>query len=296
MMDKFLKQLEMIATDRKRGAAQLFIEAVKTLVGWSKERGESHPEEFISILKATANTQPSMAPMLNLVNSALLGWEEEGIKGMTRRLEAPLESSELRKKQLVQYSYPILAEAKRVITLSFSSTVLEALKGVIKRKRPRVVVSQGTPLMGGTRMARILHDLGAEVYLCVDALLPSLLKKGDAVIVGADAITLEGLVNRCGSYPLALTALDREIPFYSLTGMEKFLPQGLLPYYRIEDRDPSEVLPNAPFPIIHRYFDETPLRLLTGLVTENGILAPPKVEEILRGLPVSKRIKEVLGG
>jgi len=290
-MEKFLQKLEDIASDRKHGAAQLFLKAANVLLEWAEEDGSN--ERFVTILKAVAQTQPGMAPMLNLVNYTLLAWEKGGIKEVKKTLAEVLHKDENKRKAISEQSLPLILQAERVVTLSFSSSVFDAIKLSLKSKKTKVLVSQGIPLMGGVRIAKMLYDLGAEVYLCTDALLPSLLQEGDIVLVGADAVTPFGLINRCGSYPLALTARDRAVSFYSVTSTEKFLPKELLKYYTIEEKNPDEVLPNVPFFIINRYFDETPLELVTGFVTEKGILSAEKVKELLSQLPVSSLVSKI---
>ena len=58
----------------------------------------------------------------------------------------------------------------------------------------------------------------------------------------------------------------------------------------MEEKEPSEVVEPGKLPpevrIKNPYFDITPLELVTGIVTENGLLHQGKLQFILRGTPV----------
>jgi len=121
-----------------------------------------------------------------------------------------------------------------------------------------------------------------ETRLVVDALAPSMRTDVEVVLVGADSLSIEGLVNKIGTYPLALAARAHEVPFYLLCGTEKFLPAD---YTLPEEspKDPQEVWPDHPkgVQVMNRYFDLTPLEYLSGIATEEGMLSPTEVREII---------------
>jgi len=104
----------------------------------------------------------------------------------------------------------------------------------------------------------------------------------DVLLVGADSLSTEGLVNKIGTYPLALAARAHQVPFYALCGTEKLLPLG----YTLPEqstKEPKEVWPDHPrrVEVINRYFDLTPWEYLTGIVTEEGVLGPTEVRAII---------------
>ncbi len=292
-MERYLVRIREIAADRRHGARELYRWAAENLLMWMQERGSSHPEELIPLLAETAKAQPSMAPLLNLVNRVLLAWGESPKKAQTL-LRDTLGSKSSFIARLVDEGLKVL-KGKRIVTLSRSSTLLEVIKALLDQgEKPEILISEGRPLMGSVTTARLFYEMGAKVTLCTDGLIFSLLREGDVVSVGADAITPSYLVNRCGTYPLALVAQDRGIPFYTFTDTNKLLPAGLAPLFKIEDHDPAEVLKNAPFDVINYYFDKTPLRYLTGAVTEKGLLTPDRLHNLIETFPVSSAIKEVI--
>ena len=106
------------------------------------------------------------------------------------------------------------------------------------------------------------------------------------VIFGADRVAVNGdVANKIGSYMLALAAYDNGIPAYSafpISTVDFDLECGeLIP---IEERDEMEVLaltlmgkPVAPEGASARNFafDVTPYRLISGWITEKGVIYPP---------------------
>ncbi|MGB9697525.1 MAG: S-methyl-5-thioribose-1-phosphate isomerase [Ignavibacteria bacterium] len=112
----------------------------------------------------------------------------------------------------------------------------------------------------------------------------------DIVIVGADRVSINGDVcNKVGTYKTALAAKDNNIPFFvalptSSIDMNITNPYSQIP---IEIRSPREVkyiyglykkqivevlITPAKSPAVNYAFDITPSRLITGWITEKGII------------------------
>jgi translation initiation factor 2B subunit (eIF-2B alpha/beta/delta family) len=78
-----------------------------------------------------------------------------------------------------------------------------------------------------------------------------------------------------------------------LAGREKFLPAPLSRALRIEKKNPKEItqetIPNVV--VENRYFDFTPLDLITGVVTQAGVIAGDEVRRLLQGMGISKGLE-----
>jgi methylthioribose-1-phosphate isomerase len=115
--------------------------------------------------------------------------------------------------------------------------------------------------------------------------------KVDLVILGADRIAKNGdFANKIGTYSLAVLAHYHGVPFYTVAPITTFdfnINTGKeIP---IEERDKNEVLGfreanSAPYgsDAYNPSFDVTPHKLLTGIITEYGIIYPPFKENIDR--------------
>jgi methylthioribose-1-phosphate isomerase len=156
-------------------------------------------------------------------------------------------------------------------------------------KRIHVLVDETRPRLQGARLtAWELEQYGIPYEIISDNMAGYFLKSGGAqkVLFGADRVAANGdVANKIGTYMLALAAHDNHVPVYAVvptSTIDLSLAHGdLIP---IEERDPGEVLdiqfhgePVAPKNARARNpaFDVTPNRLLTGIVTENGVVLPP---------------------
>ena len=156
-------------------------------------------------------------------------------------------------------------------------------------KRVHVLVDETRPRLQGARLtAWELEQYGIPYEIISDNTAGYFLKSGKVqkCFVGSDRTTANGdVANKIGTYMLALAAHDNGVPFYPVvptSTIDLSLAHGdLIP---IEERDPEEVLglefhgervapKNAKARNIA--FDVTPNRLVTGIVTENGVAYPP---------------------
>ncbi len=161
-------------------------------------------------------------------------------------------------------------------------------------KHVHVLVDETRPRLQGARLtAWELQQYGIPYEIISDNMAGYFLRTGQAqkVLFGADRIAANGdVANKIGTYMLALAAHDNDIPVYSVaptSTIDLTLMDGsLIP---IEERDQDEVLgiqfngervvPQAA-KARNPAFDVTPNRLITGIVTENGIVRPPFNENL----------------
>lgn len=166
--------------------------------------------------------------------------------------------------------------------------------GVIRKahelgKSINVLVDETRPRLQGSRLtAWELEQYGVPYDIISDNAAGYFLSRGqaDRVFVGADRVSANGdTANKIGTYMLALAAKDNDVPFYVVaptSTIDMSLEHGsLIP---IEERGGEEVLniqrdgmPLSPETATARNpaFDITPNRLITGIVTEFGVIEPP---------------------
>lgn len=156
-------------------------------------------------------------------------------------------------------------------------------------KRIHVLVDETRPRLQGARLtAWELEQYGIPYEIISDNMSGYFLKAGKVqkCFVGSDRTAANGdVANKIGTYMLALAAFDNGVPFYPVvptSTIDLSLAHGdLIP---IEERNPEEVLglefegqrvapQNAKARNIA--FDVTPHRLVTAIVTENGVVYPP---------------------
>ena len=154
--------------------------------------------------------------------------------------------------------------------------LLEAKK---QGKRFDVIVTETEPRRQGELTARDLLKAGIKVTYCVDSAIGYVMKSADRVLVGCDAILADGsIVNKIGTFPIAIVAQRFGVPFYVAGETLKFDTQTIagIPE-KIEQRDPKEVIDPKKIrgaKIINPAFDVTPADYVHSLITEKGIMKP----------------------
>lgn len=153
-------------------------------------------------------------------------------------------------------------------------------------KNLKVIATETRPVMQGSRLTafELMHD-DFDVRLISDTAVGYVManKMVDKVIVGADRILSTGHVyNKIGTYQIAIMAHIHKIPFYVAAPVSTFDLKSSISEITIEDRSPEEItkIKNifiAPKGIntINPAFDITPPNLITGIITELGLLEPP---------------------
>ena len=149
-------------------------------------------------------------------------------------------------------------------------------------------------LQGAALSAWELGCLGVPCTVIVDGASGLLMRRGevDAVMVGCDRVAANGdVANKIGTYNLALVAKAHGVPFYVCapgSSIDLATPDG--DAITIEERDAQEITHVHGLSVAapgaqawNPAFDITPAHLVTGLITECGVLRPP-YRESLRGL------------
>jgi methylthioribose-1-phosphate isomerase len=158
-------------------------------------------------------------------------------------------------------------------------------------KNIKVIATETRPVQQGSRLTafELKHD-GIDVSLIPDTAVGYTMANGlvNGVIVGADRILRTGHVfNKIGTYQVASMAKQHNIPFYVAAPLSTFDLITDLDDVIIEQRKPSEVTgigdkKTAPdgIDVINPAFDITPPELISGIITENGVIKSPYEESI----------------
>jgi translation initiation factor 2B subunit (eIF-2B alpha/beta/delta family) len=171
-----------------------------------------------------------------------------------------------------------------IATLSHSRAVIDAFLELQRLGlSPRAIVAEGRPRFEGRNTAAELAAAGIPVWLVTDAALPLLLSHAATVWLGADAVTDRGVINKIGSFAIALAAREHSVPVYALAGQRKFLP-ATTAALRIDEMPPAEIWDAPPAGVEARnvYFELVPLELLRGIAIEDAVLGATEAAQLAR--------------
>jgi methylthioribose-1-phosphate isomerase len=161
-------------------------------------------------------------------------------------------------------------------------------------KKISVIADETRPFLQGSRLtAWEMVQENIPVTLITDNMAGYMMSKGeiDAVVVGTDRVAANGdVANKIGTYMVAVLARRHNIPFYvacPLSTIDRTIASGSdIP---IEERNPAEVLgfrdcqwAAQGVQVRNPAFDVTPAELVTGLITEKGVVLAPDKEKIER--------------
>jgi methylthioribose-1-phosphate isomerase len=172
-------------------------------------------------------------------------------------------------------------------------TALGVIRSAVESgKNISVIADETRPFLQGARLtAWEMVQEGIPVTLISDNMSGHLMSHGevDAIVVGTDRVAGNGdVANKIGTYMVAVLAKRHNIPFYvacPLSTIDRSISSGAdIP---IEERPNSEVtgyqdMQWAAKGVLVRNpaFDVTPAELVTGLITEKGVVLSPTKEKI----------------
>jgi methylthioribose-1-phosphate isomerase len=213
-------------------------------------------------------------------------WVTEQARGFARQIVAARLARAKR-------TAAILPNPARVLTHCNVSGELVAVAQLCSAmgKEFSVIATETRPYLQGSRLtAWELAQAGIPVSLIPDCAIAQVMEreKINAVIVGSDRCAQNGdIINKVGTYPLALMAQDYGIPFYVLVQDPGELIRG--EDVEIEERSPDELLvfqgepllPEGRDRLAGRYpaFDITPSALITHLIGFDDVFTPESFRE-----------------
>ena len=265
-MEGLERRIARIAADRQSGASELLAEAAAILAEALSTGGLLRP-----LATALIAAQPSMAPMRNAVRAALLAATPADFDRYIQRAQrAPA--------ALVRHAVALLGsespDTLRLVTISFSATVLRVLESLAQRQQIQVSCADGQPGLEGRRLAERLASAGIAVTHYTDAALGHAIAGATAVLVGADAVTPDWFLNKSGTRMLAAVAGSEGVPVYVAATLDKFVSRDVAGRLDIREEPPEEVWPAPPARVRVRNpcFEATSLDLVSAVISEAGVL------------------------
>ncbi|AFK19718.1 NUDIX domain-containing protein [Haloferax mediterranei ATCC 33500] len=266
--------VETVRDDETHGSAWISIRALEVLRDTAVE-AESR-DDLVSLARELRDARPSMTAVGNRVNRVMAD-ADRSPEGIRRRTEAEIDSAVVADETAAAEAAQLLRKRDfdRVATLSRSGTVVAALKDA----QPSVVVAESRPGLEGVTVVETLARAGIETTLTTDAALPNLVASGevDCVLVGADSVLASGaVVNKVGSYPVALAADRGGVPFFTVCARDKIRSDDEF----VGEDDGSLYDGEESVKTENPLFEVVPEEFVAGVVTEDGVLDAEGVSKV----------------
>ncbi|MCJ7722270.1 S-methyl-5-thioribose-1-phosphate isomerase [Candidatus Bathyarchaeota archaeon] len=164
-------------------------------------------------------------------------------------------------------------------------TALGVVRAAIEEgKNVKVIACETRPRLQGARLTcyELMRD-NIPVTLISDTMVGYVMSRGmvDKVVVGADRIVRDAVLNKIGTYNVAVLAFEHGIPFFVAAPMSTMDQSRTSEDTIIEERSSQEVtnvgserIAPEGVKVLNPAFDITPLEYVDAVITEQGILVP----------------------
>jgi methylthioribose-1-phosphate isomerase len=171
--------------------------------------------------------------------------------------------------------------AGALATVEFG-TALGVIRAAWKQgKKIKVIATETRPLLQGARLtAYELKRDGIPVTLITDSMIGYVMHKRlvDKVVVGADRIVQDAVINKIGTFTVAVLAHEHGVPFYVAAPKSTFDLSRTSADVVIEERKPEEVthyggqqVAAEGISVLNPAFDITPLKYVSAIIHEEGV-------------------------
>ena len=252
-------------------------------------------------LAAARPTAVNLAWALDRMERGVTSQPESGVPGLKELLKA--EAKAIRDediqvcRRIGEYGLTLIGDgwgilthcnAGQLATTRYGTALAPIHLGRERGMHFKVFADETRPLLQGARLSacELVAD-GVDTTLICDNMASSVMKRGwvQAVFVGCDRVAANGdTANKIGTSGVAILARHYGIPVYTLgpsSTIDMSCPDG--EHIEIELRDPNEIKEKfyaEPMALkevkcYNPAFDVTDHELLSGIVTEKGIVRPP---------------------
>lgn len=270
-LEKTVKDIKSLKIQGARSIAIAGLKAIKEVVEKDGFKGE-----FKKACKLLASSRPTAVALFNAIEKIKKKKDLETIDNLIYYFENVCSV-------ISPFGIKLIKNNSTILTHCHSTVVVEMLKYAWEKgKRFEVITTETRPLYQGVKTAKELSEARIPVIFIVDSAPGFFINSIDMMIFGCDAIRKEGIVNKVGTYPLAVLAKEKKIPVYFVGETMKYDKRKEI---EIEERDPEEIIEKRKLKkceIKNPAFDITSLKFASGIITERGIFKPRQIARMLK--------------
>jgi len=299
-MDTIDNRIEQTINDREHGSRWLVkaaIEILRDLAQMQELSEDERMERLLVSARKIAQARPAMAALSSAM-SQVLNVNGGGLQDVVSKAQQMLDTYASATAHITEHARALIQG--HILTCSISGTVLDVLLA-LREQIEHVTVLEGRPRYEGRETTRILSQHNMAVTVITDAQADIFLPQCQSVVVGADTVLINGdVLNKAGTALLAWAAYGRHIPLYVLCETLKISHHRWVEhdparqsanFSLLEEKEAHEVWEpdNPSITVRNFYFDRTPYRLVTHILTERGIVDRRAIREVAVETRVNER-------
>lgn len=291
---------EKIKSMEIRGAGRIARAAAEALKNQALGSKASITAAFVDEMERAAGllvaTRPTAVSLPNAVHIVMAGISQartadEARAGVVQRADSFIESSRHAVEKIAEIGARHIHDGDTILTHCNSEVALGCIIEAHRLgKEIEVYATEVRPRNQGLITIRTLNDAGIKTNYIVDSAVRSFIGDVDLVIVGADAVTVNGaVVNKIGTSQVAHAAYEARVNVLVAAETYKFAPRTILgEEIQIEERPAGEVLPDeiartlTHITVRNPAFDVTPAEFIDLIITEQGAIPPQMAYVIIR--------------
>ncbi|QWF21406.1 hypothetical protein KM427_21080 [Nocardioides sp. LMS-CY] len=262
-----------------RAAAEVILLSLET------QPGADVPTVVTDAATWLVETKPSMTSMRTVAAMALAAATDPDPRAsVVRQMRDFIVESEQAIARIADHAEAFIKPGSKVLYHSFSGSLLHLL-GRAAETTPdlTLMLTESRPYRESRRIASALAHTDASFVAYSDASVSLAAADADLVIVGCDALFVDGsFANKIGSLPLALACRHAGTPYYVATEVSKLYP-GDPDDVAMEQRPSSEMAADwdlwasGRVEVRNQFFERVPADLVTAYLTDRGVLRPQEV-------------------
>jgi methylthioribose-1-phosphate isomerase len=297
-----------------RGAPAIGVAAAMGIaIGMRRSKAQGTKQfavEFNKLCDLMANTRPTAVNLFwaiarmkrSFASGVQAGESVDEIKGRLEREARAIHDEDVEScKTMGRHGADVVPPNARILThcnagalaTAGYGTALGVIRAAAERgKVVQVFADETRPFLQGARLTawELIRD-NVPTTIITESMAGPLMKRGevDFVVVGADRIAANGdVANKIGTYTVAMMAHAHGVPFYVAAPLSTIdLETATGDAIPIEQRSAREITHFGPTRVApdgagvwNPCFDVTPARLVSGIITEKGIIRPPYDETL----------------
>lgn len=280
MIDETVEEIRQMQTHSSSVVAIKATRALRDLLDRdfrSLEDYERALEQNAGVLRRANPSHASLHNATTEVVESVVGEADTiaGAKELTAEaIDRVVEQVQTGKREAAARAADTFRDGETVLTHDFSSTFLDAVETAVADGRQlEVYVTEARPRYLGRKTARQLAEIdGVSPHLLVDSAAGTVLQECDRVVIGMSCIVGDTLYNRVGTFPIAATAAQLDVPVTVVGSATKIVDDGFA--FQTEERPPSEVMlePVEGIQIDNPAYDATPVDLIDQVITDDGVV------------------------